>query len=150
MAKYKKLKIICDATCRIPNAHLPGRVSKGKSACGILFFDENDNLIQELSFYLGELTPPQAEYNGLIKALDSASGLCREDIEVWLDSEFVVKQLSGDYGIKSGNMKPLYDQVKTLERRFIKGVNYYHHPRITKLAKQADRLANMEINKKLS
>ena len=149
MARYQKLKIICDSTCRIPDAHLPGRSKKGKAACGILFLDENEDVVKQMSFYPGELTPPQAEYRGVIKALDAAAGFCRGEIEIWLDSEFVVKQLNGDYGIKSENMKPLYDEVKTLERRFLSGVVYYHHPRIAKLAKQADRLANMEINKRL-
>ena len=46
-----------------------------------------------------------------------------------MDSEFVVRQLNGDYGIKSENMKPLFHQVKTLEQRFNGGIKYYHHPR---------------------
>ena len=64
-----------------------------------------------------------------------------------MDSELVVRQLNGDYGIKSDNMKPLYDQVKNLERRFLKGVRYFHHPRTTKLAKRADQLAELEYRK---
>jgi len=149
MARYQKLKIVCDATCHIAEAHLSGRAKKGKSACGILFLDEYGNIVEELSFYLGELTPPQAEYSGLIKALDEAAAFCRGKIEVWLDSEFVVRQLNGDYGIKSENMKPLYDQVKILEKRFLGGVFYFHHPRTATYAKQAHKLANKELNEKL-
>lgn len=145
MARYRKIKIVCDACCHKPNAHL-GNVGRGKSAGGILFFDEMDKLVSESGIYLGELTPPQAEYTILIKALDKASGICRGELEVWLDSEFVVKQLNGDYGIKSENMKPLYDDVKKLEGRF-KVVNYYHHGRNTALAKKADSLAEREYKK---
>ncbi len=39
-------------------------------------------------------------------------------MKVRLDSEFVVRQMNGDYGIKSDNIKPLYDQVRALEGRF--------------------------------
>lgn len=145
MAKYKKLKIVCDACCHKPNSHL-GNIGKGKSAGGIVFLDDLDQLISEFGIYLGELTPPQAEYTILIKAMDKASGICREGLEVWIDSEFIVKQLNGDYGIKSENMKPLHDEVKKLERRF-KTVDYYHHGRNTVLAKRADNLAEREYKK---
>jgi len=150
MGKPKKLKIVCDAACRIANANIPGRSGKGKSACGILFLDENDNPVDSKSYYLGEMTPPQAEYNALIKALDDASQYCRNDLEIWLDSELVVRQLNGQYAIRSENMKPLYDKVRILEKRYIGEIKYYHHSRNAKLAKQADKLANDEIDRKMS
>lgn len=147
MARYKKIKIITDACCKIENAHLKGRIGKGKSACGMIILDEEENIILEKSKYLGELTVPQAEYNGLIFALDLASGYCRNDIEVWMDSELVIKQMNGDYGIKSENMKPLYDEVKKLEGRFSGFKKYFHHKRNAKWAKYVDALAEAEYNK---
>ncbi|KKW20580.1 MAG: Ribonuclease H [Parcubacteria group bacterium GW2011_GWA1_51_12] len=145
MAKYKKLKIVCDACCHKPNAHL-GFVGKGKSAGGIIFLDEEGTIISEFGVYLGDMTPPQAEYTTMIRALDKAASICRGVIEVWLDSEFVVKQMNGDYGIKSDNMKPLYDEAKKLERRFT-NVEYFHHGRNSALAKTADQLAEREYRK---
>jgi len=144
MAKYKKLKIVCDACCHKPNSHL-GNIGKGKSAGGILFISDNVD-IERFGVYLGEMTPPQAEYSTMIKALDKAAGICRDEIEVWMDSELVIKQMNGDYGIKSENMKPLYDEVKKLEKRF-SNVKYYHHKRDAKLAKEADKLAEIEYKK---
>jgi len=149
MAKYKKLKVVCDACCHVPNAHLLSRGGKGKSAGGVIFIDENGAVVSEFGIYLGELTPPQAEYGTLIKAIDKASAICRDHIEVWSDSEFVVKQLNGDYGIKSENMKPLYDEVKKLEGRF-RTVKYFHHGRSATLAKKADQLAEREYRKNQS
>lgn len=146
MPKFKKIKIITDACCKIPNANIKGRLNKGKATCAVILLDEDDNIIDQKSKYLGELTVPQAEYNGLIFGLDCASGQCRGQIEVWSDSEFVVRQLIGDYGIKSENMKPLFDEVKNLERRFEK-VFYFHHRRETKWAQAADKLANQEYAK---
>ncbi len=142
-----KIKIVTDACCKVPNAHIPGRRNKGHSACAVLLVGENDEIISSYSKYLGEVTISQAEYQGLIFALDKAAEICRGEAEVWMDSEFVVRQLNGDYGIKSENMKPLYHQVKTLEQRFLKGVKYFHHPRTARLAKKADQLANAEYRK---
>lgn len=141
-----KIKIVSDACCKIPNAHIRGRANKGYAACGYMFTNMDDQIIQEGGKYLGELTVPQAEYQGLIFALDKAAGICRSEVEVWMDSEFVVRQLNGDYGLKSDNMKPLFDKVRILERRF-KSVKYFHHPRYTPLAKRADYLANQELLK---
>ena len=146
MAKYKKLKIVCDACCHVPNAHITGRTGKGKAAGGILFIDDSGSANSEFGVYFGELTVPQAEYSALIRALDVASSVCRGEIEVWLDSEFVVRQLNGEYGIKSENMKPLYHEVKKLEDRF-QSVKYFHHGSNTALAKRADQLAEREYKK---
>lgn len=143
----QKIKIATDACVKIPDAHIPGRINKGHAACGVVFLDEFDQPISEASSFLGELTVPQAEYRGLIFALDKASGICRGEVEVWMDSEFVVRQLNGDYSIKSENMKPLYHEVKNLEQRFLKGVKYFHHPRTTKLAQRANDLAELEYKK---
>ena len=145
MAKYRFVKIVCDACCHKPNSHL-GSVGKGKSAGGIVLFDDADNIISEYGVYFGEMTPPQAEYTALVKALDKTSGFCRGEVEVWMDSEFIVKQMNGDYGIKSENMKPLFAEVKKLEDRF-DSIKYFHHGRETALAKKADQLAEKEYKK---
>ena len=147
---YTKIVVVSDAACRVPNAHLPGRSRVGKAACGFVILDEQEVVLLEGGKHLGELTVPQAEYNGLIYALDSACSQGRGNVDVWLDSEFIVKQLNGDYRIKSDNMKPLYDEVKKLERRFTGKISYFHHPRTAKWAKQADHLANAELNKKMA
>ncbi len=141
------LKVTCDSTCHIPDANIPGRLIKGHSACGVLFVDEMDQVISTHSSYLGEVTPPQAEYMGLIFAMEEAAKICRGNLEIWMDSEFVIRQLNGDYGIKSENMKPLYDKVKSLEKRFLGVVHYYHHPRTAPLAIKADALAEGEYKR---
>lgn len=147
MARYKKLKLICDACCVVPNAHIRGRAGKGKAACGVVILDEDENIIVEKAKYLGEMTVPQAEYNGLIFAMDIAAGHCRDHLDVWMDSELVIKQMNGEYGIKSENMKPLFDEVKKIAGRFNGNVQYFHHGRTTKWGKYADKLAKDEYNK---
>ena len=142
----KKIKVVSDATCRIPNAHEKNHPSKGKAACGFLILDENDGVLFQGGSYLGEITVPQAEYQGLINALDKASEYSRGEVHVYMDSELVIRQMNGDYALKSENMKPLYHKVKTLEQRFLQGVKYFHHPRTAALAKQADKLADAALN----
>src|SRR3990170_5785198 len=124
----QKIKVVTDACCHIPQAHLAGRIGRGFSACGVLFFDEFDQVLDELSQYLGEKTVPEAEYGALIFALERASEYSRGDLEIWMDSELVVRHMNGTYALRKPNLKELYDKVKILERRYLGGIKYFHLP----------------------
>ncbi len=148
MPRYRKIKIVCDATCRMPDNRLTGySYAKGKSACGFVVVDEQGAIVEQRSKYLGELTIPQAEYSSLIFALDGAVEFCRQDVDVWMDSELVVKQMNGDYCIRSEAVKLLFDEVKRCEQRFLGRVSYFHHSRGSFWARQADGLANAEYSR---
>lgn len=140
-----KTKIIVDARVQVANAHLPNRTGKGKSSCGVLIIDE---LGREFIFskYLGEMTVPEAEFRGLIFALDQAAAICRYDVEVWMDSELVIKWMNGDYRMKKEHIRPLFDEAKKYSQRF-NSVEYFHHHRETELAKRADKIAEEEFKK---
>ena len=144
----QKLIVVSDASCFVSGAHKPGRSGRGKAACGVVFLAEIkniDNLIGEKGRHLGEMTVPEAEYSGLIFALDCASEYCRNEIEVWLDSELVVRHLNGTYRLKAKNLRPLFDKVKSLESRY-KLVTYFHHSRDNDIAKKADSVAKQFQN----
>jgi ribonuclease HI len=135
-----KAKIIVDACCKIPEAHIKGRFGKGKSACGVLVINETG---EEYFFkkYLGEMSVPEAEFKALIFALDEAVSISRRDVEVWMDSELVIKWMNGEYRMRKEHIRPLFDEAKKLTQRY-KNVSFYHHSRETINAKKADKLAN--------
>lgn len=139
-------KIIVDACCVVKDAHLKGRAGKGKCACGVLIIDEH-GIEHEFSKYLGEKTVPEAEFEGLIFSLDKASEILRRNrsIEVWMDSDLVVKWMNKDYRLKKEHIKPLYDRAHELSLRFAE-IRYFHHPRDSALAKRVDALAHKEYN----
>ena len=142
-----KIKLVTDSCCHVAAANVPGRIGKGYSACGVLILDMADQTIREVSKFFGEMTVPEAEYSAIIFALDEAAADGRGEVEVWSDSEFVVRQLNGVYAIRSEKMKGLYDEVRRLERRFLKDVHYFHHPRTSPLAQRADALAEQEYRR---
>lgn len=137
-----KTKVIVDARCVIPNAHLKGRVGIGKAACGVLIIDSKNNEY-EFSKYLGEMTVPEAEFRGLIFALDQATSITRFDIEVWMDSELVINWMIRKYRMKKEHIRPLYDEAKKYSLRF-NSVEYFHHSRESRLGKRVDVIANKE------
>jgi ribonuclease HI len=62
--------------------------------------------VREGYAYLGIMTNNQAEYEALLHAL-AAAALDRDtEIEVYSDSELLVRQLNGEYRVKDEGLKP--------------------------------------------
>jgi ribonuclease HI len=141
----EKTKVAVDARVQIKDAHISGRLGKGKATCGALIISETGEK-SIFSKYLGEMTVPEAEFRGLIFALDQAAAISRKEIEVWMDSELVIKWMNGEYRMKKEHIRPLFDEAKKYAQRF-KNVEYFHHSRETELARRADKIAEEEFKK---
>lgn len=135
-----RIKCICDACCHVPNANIKGRSGMGKAACATLVLDANHQVLGEHAEYLGETTTPQAEFRAVLLALEHTVDHTRGEVDIWSDSELVVKWMNGDYKIHKAHIRPLFDQAKSLELRY-HGVRYFHHSRTAPLAQQAHAVA---------
>ncbi|MDP4000573.1 MAG: ribonuclease HI family protein [bacterium] len=113
-----------------------GGVGGGKAGSG--------ETLEEFSSYIGRATNNQAEYQALLAGLDRARKHTDEDVVCVLDSELLVKQLTGEYRIKSPELKKLAHQVKHLEESF-KSVSYRHTYREGN--ERADALVNEALDK---
>ncbi|TET25490.1 MAG: ribonuclease HI family protein [Dehalococcoidia bacterium] len=91
----------------------------GPAAIGAIIKDEHGRPITTISQSIGRATNNQAEYRALIAALEKAIRLGASYVDIKLDSELVVRQLSGQYRVKNLALKPLYQQVKQLTAQFI-------------------------------
>lgn len=120
------------------------RGNPGPSGIGAVIYDEKKNVIAEISEYLGEGTNNQAEYKALIAALKRATTLEGQEIECYLDSELVVKQLNREYKVKNKDLAPLFLEIHNLSLNFT-GISYTHIPR--ERNGEADRLANEAMDK---
>jgi len=80
--------------------------------------DESGEVVAEIGTFLGIATNNVAEWTGLITGLEGALELGATDVTVRLDSELVVKQLSGQYRVKHPGLIPLHAKAKTLLRKF--------------------------------
>lgn len=115
------------------------RGNPGLAAIGATVKDEQGNLLASVSQRIGRATNNQAEYRALISALQQALKLGAAVVQVYMDSELVVRQVTGRYRVKNPGLKPLYEEVKNLQPRFA-GFRISHVPR-TRNA-EADALAN--------
>ncbi len=120
------------------------RGNPGPAGIGAVIYDEHKALVAEISEYLGETTNNQAEYRALIAALKRATTLEAQEIECYLDSELVVKQLNREYKVKNKDLAPLFLEIHNLSLNF-KKISYTHVPR--ERNKEADRLANEAMDR---
>jgi len=120
------------------------RGNPGPAGAGVVIYDENKKIITREKKYLGDnKTNNQAEYSAVILALEKAKELKAGEIEMYLDSELVVKQLSQKYKIKDKNLGSLFVKIWNLSQNF-KKIDYHHIPREEN--READRLVNKAID----
>ena len=121
------------------------RNNPGPAGIGVVFSDEKGAIIAEYKKYIGEATNNVAEYRALILALEKAKDFNADEIECRLDSELVVKQLTGHYKCKEATLQVLNTQVHELA--FFKPISYIHVRR--EKNKEADKLVNEAIDEAL-
>jgi len=120
------------------------RGNPGPAGIGAAIYDHEHKPVAEISQYLGVATNNQAEYKALIAALNKASELGASELECYLDSELVVKQLNHEYKVKNKDLAPLFLTIHNLSLNF-KKISYRHVPR--ERNKEADRLANEAMDR---
>jgi ribonuclease HI len=94
------------------------RGNPGPAAAGAVILADDGSVAAEISEYLGVATNNVAEYRALLLALERAleAGFKRADI--CMDSELIVRQLSGHYRVKDAKIIPLYAKARHLLARF--------------------------------
>jgi len=127
-------------------AHCDGgsRGNPGPSGYGAIVEDPHGRVAARLSEFLGIQTNNYAEYSGLLAVLQWAVDNGARRLRVVSDSELMVKQMKGQYKVKSPGLIPLWQQAKRLAaqldkfemRHTLRGGN-----------KTADRLANEAMDK---
>ena len=95
------------------------RGNPGTAGYGVAITDENGDSVVNLSVFLGIRTNNFAEYSGLLGALNYAVSHGYRDLQIYADSELMVKQISGAYKVKSADLKPLFDQAREMISRVI-------------------------------
>lgn len=119
------------------------RGNPGQAAIGVTIKDERGRLITSISQRIGKATNNQAEYRAIIAALEEATRLDADQVDIKTDSELVVKQINGEYRVKKSTLKPLYQQVKQLLSA-LESFTITHIPRWQNA--EADKLANKALD----
>ena len=121
------------------------RGNPGKAAYGIVVTRDGE-IIHESSEFLGIRTNNYAEYRGLIAGITKVLELGGTDAEFVMDSQLVIKQMRGEYKVKSPDMKALYDDAVALSS-LIPNVRFRNVRRSEELIPRADALVNAELDR---
>ena len=119
------------------------RGNPGDSAVGVFACDADDRPVAAFGRFLGTMTNNEAEYNGLLAALEWAHQEDVQELHVKSDSQLMVRQMNGQYRVKSANLKPLFEEAKRRTRQFPRFV-IEHVRRESNV--EADRLANLAMD----
>ncbi len=121
------------------------RGNPGKSAYAIVVVEDGE-VIHEHSEYLGIHTNNYAEYRGLIAGIAKVLEYKGTDAEFVMDSELVIKQMTGKYKVKNPDMKGLYEDARAL-CSMIPNVRFRNVRRSQELIPRADFLLNEELDR---
>ena len=122
------------------------RGNPGLSGAGAVLVDPSGQVVDRLGKFLGTQTNNYAEYMGLLLGLRRARALGVREVEVYADSELMIRQLGGRYQVKSQSLKPLYDEAVRLLNDFSR-VKLVHVPR--EMNSQADEMSNRAIDERM-
>jgi ribonuclease HI len=119
------------------------RGNPGPAAYGVVVRDPRGEIVARLKKYIGINTNNVAEYFGLIAALDYAQNHGIRALRIESDSELMVKQMRGQYKVKSEELKPLFERAKKMSQTF-ESFRISHVYR--EQNKEADALVNQALD----
>ena len=119
------------------------RGNPGPGAIGFAIF-ENSEVIYKHGATISVCTNNQAEYQAVLDALlYVGKNIPDAQIEFFIDSELVVKQLNGEYKVKNQKLKPLFLKIRESVIELGGSVTFAH------VRREKNKLADSLVNKAL-
>ena len=120
------------------------RGNPGPAAIGYLLLDPEGHTVESRADSLGTATNNVAEYRALIAGLEAAARHHASPLTVCMDSELVVRQMTGEYRVKHAGLKPLNAAAREAAAR-VPRVEFRSVPREENAL--ADRLVNEMLDR---
>lgn len=118
------------------------RGNPGPAAIGVVI-EQGGQVVERIAKCIGSTTNNQAEYQAVHAALQYVQPHAPASIDLYADSELVVKQLRGEYKVKNKELAPWYIKIISLANQ-IGRVNYHTIRREQNAA--ADALVNEALD----
>jgi len=118
------------------------RGNPGPAAYGYVLESEDGHVLDARGEAIGITTNNVAEYSALVAGLVKAVELGVDELEVISDSELLVKQMRGEYKVKSLGLRLLWEEASGLADR-IRFIRY------TAVRREHNELADRLVNEAL-
>jgi len=122
------------------------RGNPGPGASGYVLIDPAGKEVESRGEFLGPVTNNVAEYRALLAGLEAATRLSARPLEIRMDSELVVRQMTGEYRVKNQGLKALH-AAACRAASALGAVRFVAVPREENA--QADRLVNETLDRVL-
>ncbi len=119
------------------------RGNPGPSTIGGVIREENGDIIETFSEFIGDTTNNVAEYRALLEGIRRAQRYHPAHLAIRMDSELLVRQLNREYAVRSDHLKPLYVEATSLLSGF-PGFEVVHVAREDNA--EADALCNRALD----
>lgn len=134
---YLRLRLYSDGAAR---------GNPGPAGAGAVLVEPSGQVVDKLGKFLGHQTNNFAEYQGLLMGLKRCRELGVREVEVFADSELMIRQLGGRYQVKSPSLRPLYVEALKFLNEFER-VKLVHVPR--EMNRAADEMSNRAIEERM-
>lgn len=121
------------------------RGNPGPGASGVVIY-KNDDLVKQTGKFYKHCTNNFAEYMGVVIGLEAAKKLGIRELDFYMDSQLVVRQMTGEYRVKNSDLRKLYVEIQQQLQEFAR-VSFHHVMR--EKNKEADRVVNEIIDANL-
>ncbi|OIO17271.1 ribonuclease H [Candidatus Kuenenbacteria bacterium CG11_big_fil_rev_8_21_14_0_20_37_9] len=115
------------------------RGNPGPAGASVVFMNIKGEIVNTFKKYLGETTNNIAEYSAVVLAFEEAQKLGAHEMNFFLDSELVVKQINGEYKVKNAELGKLFIKIYNLRHNF-RRVTFSH------IAREKNKLADKLVN----
>lgn len=119
------------------------RGNPGPAGAGVVVKDEAGTALLEAGYFVGRATNNVAEYTALLRGLDAAQRLGGQRLEIFSDSELMVKQINGEYRVKNETLQDLFEKAYKKLRGF---ENWQMRHVRREMNSRADYLANKAMD----
>jgi phosphoribosylglycinamide formyltransferase 1 len=120
------------------------RGNPGPAAAAFVLTDRHRHTHLAQAFFLGEATNNIAEYTALLKGLHAARQINVEKVLIRSDSELMVRQIRGEYKVKSPGLAEIYSQCMEILLAHFDDWKIEHIPR--EQNSKADALVNRALD----
>ena len=120
------------------------RGNPGEAAIGYVI-KQSEQTLYTRGESIGIATNNYAEYIALLKGTQKAILLGAKTLDIYMDSELIVKQIKGEYKVKNEELRQVYLKVVE-EFKKLESYNITHIKR--ELNKEADKALNIALDTK--
>jgi ribonuclease HI len=116
------------------------RGNPGPSAAAFIIMDKDENIVAQGGKFLGRGDSGMAEYVAVELALEKATELGAQVVELYSDSLMVVNQLNGLFSVKNSDFRDVHDRIMKILVQF-RRITFRH------IHREYNRMADGLVNK---